>query len=102
MNKKTDMLETVEVITENFKSVKQTTIADKIWQEIKNKPLEMFALPKQFVNMYCSPVIVEPTKLYLLSTVPATLPALEVALKDLYFVEKIDRYICVSNIVNKD
>lgn len=95
MIKKSETMETVAV------EPKKMTLAETIWNNIKNKNLEMFALPKQMVNMYCEPIAIEPTKLYLTFTVSAVLPALETALKDLYSVERVDRYIVVSNIVNK-
>ena len=77
------------------------TLADKIWDDIKEKPVEMFALPKQFVHMYCKQIKIEPSKLYLTFTVPAILPALEVALEGKYTVERLERYISVSPIVEK-
>ena len=80
-------------------SASQTTIADKIWAKIKNEKLEMFALPDQFVHMYCEPIAIEPTKLYLVCKVAAALPALETALNGKYSVEKINKYICVTPIV---
>ena len=82
--------------SESAKPVKTQTLADKIWDDIKNKPVEMFALPKQFVHMYCEPITIEPTKLYLRYKVPALLPALEEAVKDKYTVEIANKYLCVS------
>jgi hypothetical protein len=76
---------------------KTVSLADVIWEEIKDKQLEMFALPKQFVHMYCNPIPIDPgAKLYLTYTVPAALPALETALAGKYNVERVDKYICVS------
>lgn len=90
-----------ENTAEDTKPNKPMTVAEKIWNSIKNEKLEMFALPKQLVNMYCEPINIEPTKLYLKFTVPALLPALETALNDRYSVELVDKYICVSNIIKK-
>jgi hypothetical protein len=92
MEKKLDKLE-------NTKQVK--TLIDKIWDDIKDKPLEMFALPQQFVHMYCEPITIEPTKLYLKYKVPAVLPALEEVLKNKYIVERANKYICISPIKDK-
>ena len=93
MNKKADT--TNDTVKEVLKE-KPLSLADKIWSEIKGKQLEMFALPKQFVEMYCEPIMIEPSKLYLKFTVPAVLPALEVALGEGYLVDLVDKYICVS------
>jgi hypothetical protein len=92
----------VSVKIDTSKPAKVATIADKIWDDIRDERLDIFALPKQFVEMYCEPVAIEPNaKLYLKFTVPAVLPALETALKDDYKVEMIDKYICVTPIVKE-
>lgn len=75
--------------------------ADKIWEDIKDIKLEMFALPNQYVNMFCKKVNIEPTKCYMVASASATLPALEVALKDKYNVEQMDKYIVISKIEKK-
>jgi hypothetical protein len=90
--------ETAEVDT--AKQAKQVTVADKIWNHIKDEQLELFALPSQCVKKYCEPVCIEPTKLYLKFKIPAVLPALETALKGWYNVEMTNKYIVVSNIPN--
>ena len=71
---------------------------NNVEQEVTDKQLNMFALPKQFVHMYCEPKQIEPTKLYVTFSASAVLPALEEVLKDQYSVELVDRYICVSEI----
>jgi len=75
---------------------KTLTVADKIWEDIKDVKLEMFALPNQFVNSYCKPVPIEPTKLYLTFSASAVLPALELAIQGKYDVELVNKYIIVS------
>ncbi len=72
------------------------TEAVKIWDEIKNKNILMFALPDQKVHQYCKPVMVEPNRLYLLTTASAVLPSLEHALGPKYVVELLDKYTVVS------
>lgn len=72
------------------------TLAGEIWNEIKDKSIEMFALPDQKVNMHCHPVDIEPSKLYLLTTSTAVLPSLETALGKKYVVELVDRFVSVS------
>jgi len=93
MNKKTDMTNDT---TKEAPKTKSLTLAEKMWSDIKDTPLEMFALPKQFAHMYCEPIAIEPSKLYLKYKVPAVLPALEEALKGNYTVERLDKYLCIS------
>ncbi len=74
----------------------QGTVAGEIWNEIKDKSIEMFALPDQKVHMHVHPVNIEPTKLYLTLQSSATLPSLETALGKKYNVELMDKYAVVS------
>ena len=87
MDKKVKVLESVK---------QEDSVANKIWSEIKDKPVEIFALPNQFVNQYCKPVNINPDKLYLIITASAFFPALEVALGKKYSVERVNKYIVVS------
>jgi hypothetical protein len=75
------------------------TEAGKLWDEIKNRPIEMFALPNQYVSQYCQPAVVEPSKLYLLAKPGPVLPALETALGRAYTVEAVNKYITVARAV---
>lgn len=72
--------------------------ADKIWDEIKNLKLEMFALDNQFVHLYYKPVLLDPSKLHLTALTKATsaLPALETAVSPKYQTEQVDRFITVT------
>lgn len=74
------------------------TEASKIWSEIKDKDILMFALPNQKVSDYCSPVAVEPTKLYLLVTVSSATPSLEAAIGSKYSVDLVNKYTVVSRV----
>lgn len=56
------------------------TESEKIWDEIKDLPIEMFAIPNQVVSQHCNPFQVEPTRLYLTIRSSATLPSLEASL----------------------
>jgi hypothetical protein len=56
------------------------TEGDKIWNEIKNKEVLMFAIPNQFVSQYCNPVPLDPSKCFLRYKVSAFIPALEEAI----------------------
>lgn len=73
------------------------TVAQKIWDDIKDKPLDMFGVPGLTAAKYCQPVPVDPNKLYLGFTVSAVLPALELAYKGKYEVELVDRFIVLSH-----
>lgn len=72
------------------------TVAGEIWNEIKDKNIEMFALPDQLVSMHCRPVPIEPSKLYLLTSSTSVLPSLETAVGKKYAVERVDRFVVVS------
>lgn len=72
------------------------TEAEKIWDEIKNLPIQMFGLPNQFVSQHAVPFPIEPTKLYLTIRSSATLPSLEVAVGDKFTVEQADRFVVVA------
>ena len=75
------------------------TVAGDIWNEIKDKNIEMFALPDQQVNMHAHPIVVEPSKLYLITNSTAVLPSLEAAIGKKYTVELADKYVIVSRAV---
>lgn len=68
----------------------------KIWDEIKDKEIEVFALPRQSIDKSCKPVVVNPAKLYLTAPAMAYLPAIESALGNKYAVEMSDKYIVVT------
>lgn len=72
------------------------TDAEKIWQEIKDKSIEMFSLPSQKVHQYCTPVTIEPSKLYLKASATSVLPALEATLGSKFLVERMERFLVVS------
>lgn len=72
------------------------TVAGEIWNEIKDKTIEMFALPDQVVSMHCHPVPVEPSRLFLLANSTAVLPSLEAAIGKKYAVELAGQFITVA------
>lgn len=97
MTKNEDVKETAKV--KNEKSV-----ADKVWDSIKNLRLEMFGLPNQYVHMYFEPTKfnLDPNRAYLLPKTKATsvLPALEVALGTRYEVSQAKQFIIISKVEN--
>jgi hypothetical protein len=74
------------------------TEAQKIWNEIKSVPIQMFGLPNQVVEMHAQPATIEPSKLYLTIKASSTLPALETALAGHFNVELADRFLIVSRV----
>jgi hypothetical protein len=72
------------------------TEAGSIWHDISNKPIDMFSIPDQKVFMHCHPVMIEPTKLYLLTNSPAVLPSLEKTLGDQFIITLTDKFLVVS------
>lgn len=72
--------------------------AGKIWDEIKEKSIEMFALPDQKVADHCTPVNIEPSKLYLRTKSSAVLPSLEVSCGKKFAVELVDKYVTVTRL----
>ena len=73
-------------------------MADKIWNEIKDKKMDMFALPEATVSTYCSPQNIDPSKCYLITRATAALPALETALGNKYSVERVHNWLVVSKL----
>ena len=78
-----------QVHVEKSHSDVQLSESEKIWSEIKDLKLDLFALNGQFVNMHCSPTVIEPTKLYLTLSAPAVLVALDNALSDRFDIESM-------------
>lgn len=74
----------------------EKTMSEKIWLDIQHVRLDLFGLPAQAIAKYCTPVIVEPSKLYLSFKIGAVLPAMEMALSSKYTVELFDKYLVVA------
>lgn len=72
------------------------TEADKIWEEIKDLRLVIFALPNQTVKQHVKKLAVPGDKLLIQLNSSATLPALEEALVNNFNVEVSDQYTIVS------
>lgn len=84
--------------SEFFESTMADTEAGKIWSEIKDKNISMFALPGQKVQMHCQPVTVDPARLFLKTTSSAVLPSLEMAIGSNYTVELADKFVIVTRV----
>jgi hypothetical protein len=77
---------------------RESGTVNNLWLELKDKVLDIFALPGQTVETYFKPVPVEPTKLYLTYSVSSALPALETALGSAFKVELVNKYVVVSKL----
>jgi hypothetical protein len=73
----------------------QPTEAEKIWSEIRNRPIDMFGLPNQTVEQHATPQYIDPNKLFLVTRSSAVLPSLEIACKEFTF-ELAGRFVLVS------
>lgn len=70
--------------------------SQKIWEEIMNLPIQMFGLPNQFIFQHCTPVTVEPTRLYVTIRSTAALPSLEAAIAPAFQVELADKFVIIK------
>lgn len=84
--------------TETFEEMNADTESGKIWKEIKDKSIDMFALPDQKVSDHCVPVTIEPSKLYLRTKSSSVLPSLEVSCGKKFVVELVDKYVSVMRV----
>jgi hypothetical protein len=71
-------------------------LSTQIWNEIKDLQLSLFALTPKPVHTYCKAYDAGGDTLYLDSSVPAFLPALETLVSSKYDVQRGTRYIEVS------
>lgn len=94
-------------VKEDKQKVEWDFEAEKLWDEIKNLPIEMYSLPNQLVKNHVQRVRLAPDKLYLKAKSSAVITSLEDTLdKDAktryklshpkYLVEAVEGYIVVS------
>jgi thioredoxin-like negative regulator of GroEL len=69
--------------------------AKKIWEELKDHQLNLFALPDQIVKDHATPVPISEQDLYLTLKSPAVLIALEELAGKKYTVDKVDRFAII-------
>jgi|ERR1700723_1393699 len=99
-DKKTPVVPAKKTIEE----LMQGTEAGRMWNDIKDREILMFALPNQRVSQHASPVLIDTEKLYLVLQSTAALPSLEEAIGKAdpqrgiagYVVELQDRFAVVS------
>ena len=70
--------------------------ADKIWSEIRLRPIEMFGLPNQIVEQHVTPFPADPNKLFLTLRSSAVLPSLEAVCNKDFVVELADKFVIIS------
>lgn len=80
-------------------SLLEGTEAGVIWDEIKDKAIEIFALPNQTISMHATPSPVEPSRLYLLTRSSSVLPVIEMTIGKNYTVELADKYTIVARAI---
>jgi hypothetical protein len=76
--------------SENKVTVQNRNEADVLWDEIKDLPIQVFALPNQKVSNYLNRVNI-PSVLFVKPTASAVLPALEECLGNRYSVEVTEK-----------
>lgn len=81
---------------ETKKETKTLSESDKIWNEIKDLPLDLYALSGQTVSDHTTKMKLPGEKLYLTPASSAVLPALESVLQSKFDVEMADKYIVVQ------
>jgi hypothetical protein len=101
-DKSANIKKTEEVVAKkkaSIESLLEGTEAGAIWNEIKDKTIELFALPNQTIALHAAPALVEPSKLYLLTRSSSVLTAIETAVGKNYTVELADKYTVVGRAV---
>lgn len=82
------------------KQVEEVSEGEKIWSEIKDKTIDIFALPNQVVSDHVkvAPAFfkADPGKLYVTLKASAALPALEESVKKNFTVSQVDKWVTVS------
>jgi hypothetical protein len=81
---------------------KKVIDSDLIWDEIKGRKLDIFALDGQTVEKYFSKKAALPESLILKYKVSGAIPSLEESLKDTFDIELLDGgYVSVSRVQKK-
>lgn len=94
---------TEEAVTKKQSGVEvmlEGTEAGAIWNEIKDKAIDLFAIPDQKIHQHAAPYPIEPSKLYLITKATSALPAIETAVGNKFNVELMDKYVVVSRAVS--
>jgi hypothetical protein len=85
-----------------MKEENKLSVSEEIWNDIKDKHIEMFALANAKVSDYCIPVNLDPSRCFLTFKASSVLPALESAFGNVYEFEITkNNYIIVSKKANE-
>ncbi len=95
VNDKNVQLAAVEQVKQTVQQLPQATQCVKIWNYLKNKDIDLFAIKKK-VSDYCEMVEIDPNKCHLVSKASAVYPVLEDNFGHIYNFSKIDKYIVVE------
>jgi hypothetical protein len=79
----------------------QPKVADQIWAEIAKVDTQAYGLPGQTIDKFCTPIPVEPTKLYLKYTNSTIVAFMQEVLSTRYDVDLNGLYITVERKVAK-
>ena len=89
--------ETKEVVVAK-EVIVEPNFGDKLWEEIKDKPIDMFALPGKRVQDFVSKVMGTANSLLVSVKVGAAIPALEQTLGNTFKVVPDEKYVTVSKV----
>lgn len=70
--------------------------SEKIWDEIKDRPIEAFGLPNQKVHQHVKKIAIPGNDLYVKLNASAFLPWLETSLGSEFSVELADGFVVVK------
>ncbi len=77
------------------KEVKNTE-ADKIWEEIKDLPIEMFSLPNQKISDYVTKINLPGKQLTVILKTTSVITSLEYAIGRIFDIDQGEKYITIS------
>lgn len=76
----------------------QKTAADKLWDEIKDLDVQMFALPPQKLASYAKRIDLDPGIVHVQLSIEAALPIIETTLGVKYAVTRHDKFVTISRV----
>ena len=79
----------------------RVTESEKIWDEIRSRPIEAYALPHQIVEMHVSRIDMPGDRLFVQLKSSGILPSLEATLGGSYEVEVAERYVIIKRAIDK-
>lgn len=93
----------------NEKKVMIEADSEKMWKEISNLPIDVFAVQDQVVANYVTKIDLPGSELYIKMTSTAVLPALEATISNMkytrgkkYEIEPAQAYTIIRRVENRD